>query len=84
MVWGMLHLDDGSYIDWFVPHVCPTLTAKDSRHWKRRDITHYPLSMGGLFHDVSRQRTEKFSEVRVIGHATSMGCQHSTFTCGTV
>ena len=63
--WGMLHLDDGSYIDWFVPHVSPTLTAKDSRHWKRRDITHYPLSMGGLFHDVSRQRSEKFSEVRV-------------------
>ena len=28
--WGMLHLDDGSYIDWFVPHVSPTLTAKDS------------------------------------------------------
>ena len=63
--WGMLHLDDGSYIDWFVPHVSPTLTAKDARHWKRRDFTHYPLSMGGLFHDVSRQRSEKFSEVRV-------------------
>ena len=63
--WGMLHLDDGSYIDWFLPHVSPTITAKDSRPWKKRDITHLPLSMGGLFHDVSRNRSEKFSEVRV-------------------
>ena len=63
--WGMLHLDDGSYIDWFVPHVSPTITAKDSRPWKNRDITHLPLSMGGLFHDVNRGRSEKFSEVRV-------------------
>ena len=63
--WGMLHLDDGSYIDWFLPHISPTITAKDDRHWKRRDFTHYPLSMGGLFHDVSRQRSERFSEVRV-------------------
>jgi hypothetical protein len=63
--WGMLHLDDGSYIDWFVPHVSPTITAKDSRPWKNRDLTHLPLSMGGLFHDVSRGRSEKFSEVRV-------------------
>ena len=61
----MLHLDDGSYIDWFLPHVSPTITAKDSRPWKNRDITHLPLSMGGLFHDVSRNRSEKFSEVRV-------------------
>ncbi|GIR00415.1 MAG: hypothetical protein CM15mP9_1180 [Methanobacteriota archaeon] len=38
--WGMLHFDDGSYIDWFVPHISPTLTAKDSRQWKKRDISH--------------------------------------------
>ena len=27
--------------------------------------------MGGLFHDVSRQRSERFSEVRVKGHVTN-------------
>ena len=69
----MLHLDDGSYIDWFLPHISPTLTAKDSRHWKRRDFTHYPLSMGGLFHDVGRQRSERFSEVRVERTCNELG-----------
>ena len=38
--WGVLHLDDGSYIDWFLPHISPTVTAKDARPWKRRDFTH--------------------------------------------
>ena len=61
----MLHFDDGSYIDWFLPHISPTLTAKDSRQWKNRDFTHYPLSMGGLFHDADRKRSQKFSELRV-------------------
>ena len=63
--WGMLHFDDGSYIDWFVPHISPTLTSKDSEPWKQRDFTHLPLSMGGIFHDVSRQRSEKFSQITV-------------------
>jgi hypothetical protein len=63
--WGMLHLDDGSYIDWFVPHVSPTMTARDARPWKKRDFTHLPLSQGGIFHDASRGRTEKFERVRV-------------------
>ena len=63
--WGMLHFDDGSYIDWFLPHISPTLSAKDSRQWKNRDFTHFPLSMGGLFHDADRKRSQKFSEVRV-------------------
>ena len=56
--WGMLHFDDGSYIDWFLPHISPTITAKDSRQWKNRDFTHYPLSMGGLFHDAGRKRSQ--------------------------
>ena len=63
--WGMLHFDDGSYLDWFVPHISPTMTAKNSRPWKKRDITHYPLSEGGLFHDVNRKRSERFSQVKV-------------------
>tara|TARA_B100000003_G_C10928476_1_gene370141 strand:+ start:626 stop:1753 length:1128 start_codon:yes stop_codon:yes gene_type:complete len=63
--WGMLHFDDGSYIDWFVPHFAATITARDSRPWKKRDISHISLSEGGLFHDVSRGRTERFSQVNV-------------------
>ncbi|MEL0101035.1 MAG: hypothetical protein VW862_04985, partial [Euryarchaeota archaeon] len=63
--WGMLHFDDGSYIDWFVPHISPTITSQNSKPWKRRDITHLSLSQGGLFHDVSRKRSEKFNQVRI-------------------
>jgi len=63
--WGMLHFDDGSYIDWFMPHISPTITARDSRPWKKRDFTHLALSEGGLFHDVSRGRSERFSKVRI-------------------
>ncbi len=63
--WGMLHTSDGSYIDWFVPHISPTMTAKDARPWKMRDIDHLPLSHSGLFHDAKNGRSERFEEVRV-------------------
>jgi hypothetical protein len=61
--WGVLHLDDGSYIDWFVPHLSFTITARDNRPWKKRDLGHLSLSQGGLFHDAKNKRTEKFSNV---------------------
>ncbi|MBT5843774.1 MAG: hypothetical protein HOH79_02175 [Euryarchaeota archaeon] len=63
--WGMLHLNDGSYIDWFLPHVSFTVTARDNRPWKRRDAGHLALSQGGLFHDPVNNRTERFSKVLV-------------------
>ena len=71
--WGMLHLDDGSYIDWFLPHLAPTITARDSRPWKNRDLTHFSISEGGLFHDVNRERSERFSSVRVERSCQSNG-----------
>ena len=63
--WGMLHASDGTYIDWFVPHVSPTITAKDARPWKMRDLPHQPLSHSGLMHDAANGRSERFEEVRV-------------------
>ena len=63
--WGMLHLNDGSYIDWFLPHVSFTVSARDNRPWKRRDTGHLGLSQGGLFHDPINNRSERFSNVRV-------------------
>ena len=63
--WGMLHLDDGSYIDWFLPHVSFTVSARDNRPWKRRDFGHIGLSQGGLFHDPVNKRSEKFTNVSV-------------------
>tara|TARA_B100001778_G_C18602432_1_gene637928 strand:+ start:3110 stop:4315 length:1206 start_codon:yes stop_codon:yes gene_type:complete len=63
--WGVLHLDDGSYIDWFVPHLSFTITARDNRPWKKRDLGHLSLSQGGLFHDAKNKRTEKFTNVQI-------------------
>jgi hypothetical protein len=63
--WGVLHLDDGSYIDWFIPHASLTVSARDNRPWKKRDIGHIALSQGGLFHDAKNKRSEKFSKVTV-------------------
>ena len=63
--WGMLHLNDGSYIDWFLPHISFTVSARDNRPWKRRDLGHIGLSQGGLFHDPVNKRSERFSKVTV-------------------
>jgi hypothetical protein len=67
-----LHFEDGSYMDWFLPHLAPTITARDARPWKKRDIQHIALSEGGLFHDAKHQRTERFARVRVIKEASSL------------
>ena len=69
--WGVIHLSDGSYLDYFLPHVSPTVTARDNRPWKRRDIGHIALSQGGLFHDAKNERSEKFTNVEVIKKASS-------------
>lgn len=70
--WGVLHFEDGSYIDWFLPHLAPTLAARDARPWKKRDIRHIALSQGGLFHDAKHQRTERFGKVEVVKVASPM------------
>ena len=31
--WGMVHFDDGSYLDWFMPHITPLSLSKDDRPW---------------------------------------------------
>ena len=32
--WGVLHFEDGSYMDWFLPHLSPTMTARTPRPCK--------------------------------------------------
>jgi len=63
--WGFLHFDDGSYFDWFMPHLSLSVTASDSTPWKRRDRHRFPLRTAGLFHDARRGRTEKFERCEV-------------------
>ena len=68
--WGMLHLSDGSYIDWFLPHLSMTITSRDNQPWKKRDLGHMSLSQGGLFHDVISGESIPFKNVRVEKYAT--------------
>jgi len=63
--WGMLHFDDGSYLDWFVPHLSPTITARDAKPWQRRDLSHLAISQAGLFHDANSQKSERFAKVQI-------------------
>ena len=70
--WGVLHLDDGSYIDWFLPHLSFTVTARDNRPWKRRDFGHLGLSQGGLFHDGKHKRSERFTNVTIEKRGSDM------------
>ncbi|MDP6661963.1 MAG: hypothetical protein QF545_03390 [Candidatus Thalassarchaeaceae archaeon] len=63
--WGMLHFGDGSYLDWFMPHVSPLSSAMDDRPWRRRDFIRYPDNGAGIFHDRVRGRTENFARCEV-------------------
>jgi len=67
--WGMLHLSDGSYIDWFLPHLSMTITSRDNEPWKKRDLSHMSLSQGGLFHDSKTGKSIPFTNVRVEKYA---------------
>ena len=63
--WGMLHFDDGSYLDWFMPHITPLSTAKDDKPWRKRDTTRIPLKEAGIFHDRVRGETHEFDHCKV-------------------
>jgi hypothetical protein len=63
--WGMLHFDDGSYLDWFMPHVSLSSTSKDSSPWRLRDFFRTPSNGTGIFHDAKRDRTEVFARCEV-------------------
>ena len=68
--WGMLHLSDGSYIDWFLPHLSMTISSRDNQPWRKRDLGHMSLSQGGLFHDSVSGNSIPFDKVRVEKYAT--------------
>jgi len=70
--WGVLHFEDGSYMDWFLPHLSPTMTSRNPRPWKKRDIQHIALSQGGLFHDAKNHRSERFARVEVSKQPSAM------------
>ena len=75
--WGMLHFSDGSYMDWFLPHLTPLSTTKDDTPWRKRDILRMPLRTAGIFHDRIRNRTEIFSQCEVDLSESSEGLRDS-------
>jgi hypothetical protein len=63
--WGMLHFDDGSYLDWFMPHLSFSCLNLDDKPWKLRDIFRNPKIGSGIFHDAKRDSTEEFKNCEV-------------------
>ncbi len=63
--WGMLHFDDGSYLDWFMPHLSFSCLNMDDKPWKLRDIFRNPKIGSGIFHDANRDKTEEFKNCKV-------------------
>ncbi len=63
--WGMLHFDDGSYLDWFMPHLSFSCLNMDDKPWKLRDIFRNPKIGSGIFHDANRGKTEDFKNCEV-------------------
>ena len=75
--WGMMHFEDGSYMDWFIPHLTPLSTAKDDTPWRKRDIFRRPLKTAGVFHDRVRGRTEDFENCEVEMSESNSGMRDS-------
>ncbi len=63
--WGFLHFSDGTYLDWFIPHASFSMSARDNRAWKLRDISRLPMREAGLLHDEKRGRSERFARCEV-------------------
>lgn len=63
--WGFLHFSDGSYIDWFIPHISPLMLSSSDKPWQFRDSFEIPLSKAALFHDANRKRSEKFKNLKL-------------------
>ena len=63
--WGMLHFDDGSYLDWFMPHVTPMWSARDDEPWRLRDFFRSPNIGTGVFHDRKTGNTQNFNNCTV-------------------
>ena len=63
--WGMLHFDDGSYLDWFMPHLSFSCLNMDDKPWKLRDIFRNPKIGSGIFRDSNRDKTEEFKNCEV-------------------
>ena len=62
--WGILHFSDGSYLDWFLPHLSLLALSSSNKPWQLKDSLEIPLRKAGLFHDAKRQRSEKFTKLK--------------------
>ncbi len=62
--WGILHFSDGSYLDWFLPHLSLLALSSSNKPWQSLDSFEIPLRKAGLFHDAKRQRSENFTKLK--------------------
>jgi len=64
--WGLIHFTDGSYIDWFMPHLGASAMRKTSQPWSMLGRAgQIALRPSGLFIDEKKDRRQRFSIVDV-------------------
>ena len=64
--WGLVHLKDGSYIDWFMPHLGGSMMRRTSQPWSiLGQAGQVALRPSGLFIDERKKRRQRFSVIDV-------------------
>ncbi len=64
--WGVLHFSDGSYLDWFQPHIGGRALRRSNKSWSFIDMAgSIATGEGALWIDAERNRSERFSIVKI-------------------
>lgn len=63
--WGIFHSENGSYIDYFMPHIGPPALRRTTSHRSIWDWGEKMLSKGWQFYDASTGRMHHIKRVRI-------------------
>ena len=63
--WGVFHTRDGSYLDYFLPHLGPPALRRSRAHISRFDWGELPLSRSFQFYEAATNEMHKIKRVRV-------------------
>jgi hypothetical protein len=63
--WGTFHVDDGSYIDYFNPHIGPPMSRKTDAPRSRLDWGELKLSKHMQFHHAGEDRLYEMRKLRI-------------------
>lgn len=63
--WGVFHAHDGSYIDYFLPHIGPPALRRSRAHGSRFDWGEFHLSRSFQFYEAATGEMHKIKGIRV-------------------